>query len=294
MKKRFLLIAALCVLVPAVAYSAGEGVRECTWGTNCSALDTNLPVDAGSTAGGGLYEGASIELMQINDWMTFDTDFMSDGEMDNWFITAINGGTGTDVIQSALANGIVRFDGTGGNETGFQSARDDGGGEAFYPAVGRTIIMELRIGFDDWDTTSYMFGLTSDTGAALLTVTPAAPVAIVNGLTFFHEGDSDLGIIEAGYQADGNGYTVVGNVNSTKFTDIAGTVYDFHTFGIRIEGRSYAEWYVDGVLKYSVTLGDPLNIVVGGAMAPFVAIIKETAGDADRAHADFLHVRSTR
>ena len=32
MKKRFLLIAALCILVPSMAYSVGEGVREWVWG----------------------------------------------------------------------------------------------------------------------------------------------------------------------------------------------------------------------------------------------------------------------
>ena len=51
MKRRFLLIAALCILVPTMAYSVGEGIREWVWGLGYY-IGVDVTVDGNVTSDG--------------------------------------------------------------------------------------------------------------------------------------------------------------------------------------------------------------------------------------------------
>jgi len=68
MKKRFLLVVALCILVPVVAYSVGEGIREWVWGLG-HYIGVDVTVDGDVTAdsfvsGPSLNAGGSIVLSE--------------------------------------------------------------------------------------------------------------------------------------------------------------------------------------------------------------------------------------
>ena len=280
-----LLLAAVALLFPPYASSVGEGPWECLWGTDCSSASSSSLQLGSSTAGDGLYEDVPLHFMSTSTWFSYVNEFTMGDEVSGtelWIKTSI-GAAGSFVLTDDQPLSIATLNPADVNDNGVQVqiSHNVGMGVVVKPAAGRIIVMEMRISLDEWDTLDYFFGLV-DEETGIQDGTGAWQVAVTDAVVFYAQ-VGDAGIIEAGYEAANNNYTDVGDVNLAAFSDDA-----YHTFGIRIEGTSYAEWYVDGSMVQSATLGDAIT----GQLTPSFGVISDGAGDSMRI--DFLAVHIER
>lgn len=199
-------------------------------------------------------QGSPIDLVSRRDTMTYFTDFLSVSDASAWTATEIGTCDDAAVVNDGL-NGIYRATHDTANE-GFGSIQPIGAGNPagyLVAAAGRVIVFEARVSITDVSNGDWYIGLGEPDSTFLSLAGALLDVGGDNHAGFHHL------VADAGVPTLSAAGTALANVESIEYgagVSRAGytlpvpTLTDatYHKYGIRIEGTTSIEFYVDDYL----------------------------------------------
>ena len=238
---------------------------------------------ADKKSGGGLFRGTTdfnsdnpnlvvpgtpIDLVSRRDVMVFWEDFHRIGASDDWAATEI-GTCDNAAIVNNQPNGIYRATHDTANE-GFGSIQPINAGASgsfLTPAADRVIVFEARVSITDVSNGDWFIGLgTGDT--TFLSLAGALLATGGDNHAGFHHLVADAGVPTL--SAAGGGLANVENIEYGAGTSPTGSTLSvptltdatFHKYGVRIEGTTRIEFYVDDRLVGIQELDNALAAVM--------------------------------
>ncbi|MCP4113849.1 MAG: hypothetical protein GY737_00310 [Desulfobacteraceae bacterium] len=277
----------------------------------------NDGIYASEKASGGLYRGAfsigttagtegvrttkhavPLHLLSSTSHISYFNDFLdgtTDLDLTSW--EPIDVGTVTadpsTFIRAGVKGGVLRLIGDGGAVDGnwISHTGDDGLGNSVVPTANDVIVFEARVTHSDWDAHHWFVGLIEDVGATA-GMDINGDIADLEFVGFHHNDDDDADGIPRLVFSGGNtaeDFVAPQDRFANTITLTAGTDDTYRRFGIRIEGTSSIEFYIDGVYVGGETIGSaftaPLYIGFGST---------ENASVADTLDIDWVFTSQTR
>ena len=249
------------------------------------------PLLASNRAGRGLFDDQPLEVTAPPRASVLYHDYLNLAEEAEYVATNITSGT-ADIIAD-VANGVYRLNATTANQGlgSVQYANADNASEGVAaPAAGVNISFEARVSISDVSDCDWFIGL----GEVDTTFMDASGALLANGAdnhVGWHHTIADAGIpdlSEAGTalanQADVT--QLVGTTGAAGNLLQDGTYY---RFGIRIEGTSTIQFFIDGrPVSARTTMG---TVLADGLVPTFTMIANGSAINMD---VDYVLVARTR
>ena len=225
----------------------------------------------------------------VENWMRYRNEFLTTQDFDIvnvWTDTAIGGGGATTLSDDLELGYFTINPGNTADTDGYQIQFTEAAsaGDFVSAAAGRKVIFSTRVMLEQGTSDHHFaFGL-ADTTATVINADGTWNEANVTDAVVFYHDDSLAGIIECGSEAANANYVDQGDANAAAFTN--GT---WHTYTITITGLSEVEWWVDGVLVQSASIGN-----LGNEMSPFWVMVNGDGGADDGFSVDTLDIQQRR
>lgn len=157
------------------------------------------------------------------------------------------------------------------------------------PRTDHVILFEARVTCSDWDVMHWFVGLFQDPTTTALMDTNGDLMAARQYLGFHYNDDDDVAGIPALLAAGGNDTAVTTTASATI---AAGTDATYRNLGLRINGTTGIEWYIDAELVGSATLAsayDGTDLFIA-----FAEVSNTTANPAETFDVDYVWTAQTR
>jgi hypothetical protein len=211
------------------------------------------PILGSDRSGGGLWDDLPIICSNVASAHVLINDFQTQFDEDDMVFTQLTGSGTGDIIADApggqyqIASETIN-QGCGSLQfTGAETAAEGLG----VPTAGRIIAFEARVKFSDVDNADWFVGL----GETDTTFIEAAGTLAANGADNhigFHHLLADAGIPDLSYAG-----TAVANIaDATRVGKITAALSDatWYRFGVRLEGTTRMQWFLDGKACSPVTI----------------------------------------
>lgn len=232
--------------------------------------------------------GAPIENVSQREWTSRFTDFTVATDQSEMVTTDI-GSVTTETIEFGAAGGRVGLWTHDTANEGFGSIQQALWG--FTAVAGRTIVFEASVSNADWTESDWFIGF----GEVDTTFMSLAGALAANGADNFVgftslDTSATVTLSSAGIALANRQDTTLGEGVDYNNSTVSQTLTDatFHQFGIRIEGTTGIEFYVDGKLVHVRTSDDAFAEI----MVPTFTML---AGGAENAfNIDWFNMAATR